>query len=372
MSAPVAFWVVTTFLFGITIGSFLNVVIYRLPRNGSLLEPQYSYCPTCKNQLQAIDLVPLFSFLLLGRRCRRCKKPISWRYFTVELLTGLLFVALYLRFPNNALDCVALLLFASVMVPIYFCDLDTFTIPISLNLLATLIPLGRDFWGIATHEAGHELFWGWLPRSILGAIVGILIFGVVRLLGWLWKRQEAMGLGDVFLARGMGAMLISVVPAGWHPLSLFPVWVLLSCFAGIIVGIPMIAARERKAAATPVKAGAAAQADDEDEGEDAGDGTTFRMQLGDILEVLLCLDAVEYLGWKFHELKNGKDKPYEGLNLPWRPKDWHEMVEEELDGTPPAPTAIPFGPFLVIGFFATVFVGAWITTAYMAYYRGGK
>src|SRR5437763_872517 len=147
MTAPMWFWIVTTFLFGICIGSFLNVVIYRLPINKSLVKPEYSFCPNCNRRLTALDLVPLFSFLALGRKCRGCKQPISWRYFTVELLTGLLFVAVYLKFPQNAPDCVALLLFTSVLIPIYFIDFATFTIPLSLNLLAFVIAVGRDVWG---------------------------------------------------------------------------------------------------------------------------------------------------------------------------------------------------------------------------------
>src|SRR5437870_197689 len=133
MSTATWFWSVTAFLFGVNIGSFLNVVIWRLPLGGSLVEPKYSYCPHCKRRLTAIDLIPLLSFLFLGRRCRTCKAPISWRYFTVELLTGLLFFALALQFHQSAPDAVSLMLFAALLVPITFIDLDIFEIPSSLN-----------------------------------------------------------------------------------------------------------------------------------------------------------------------------------------------------------------------------------------------
>ena len=212
---PTWFWAVTAFLFGVSIGSFLNVVIYRLPLGKSVAEPQWSFCPNCQHRLHGVDLFPLFSYLLLGRKCRYCHQPISPRYFGVELLTGLAFVALYLRLESAMLpNIVALLCFTAVLIPIFFIDLATFTIPTSLNLFAFLIALVRDIWGIAQHEPGHELIGGWLPVSILGGLVGALIFGLVRIAGWLWKRVEAMGLGDVLLGRALGAMLVSVVPAG--------------------------------------------------------------------------------------------------------------------------------------------------------------
>src|SRR5579871_1603283 len=195
MIDPSWFWFVLTFLAGISVGSFLNVVIWRVPRGGSLLEPEKSYCPHCKHDLGPLDLVPLFSFLLLRQRCRYCKQPISWRYFCVELLTGVLFLTLYLHYSTNTATCVTMLLFAALLVPIFFIDLDFFIIPDSLNLLAFGVAGGRDLLGIFTHEPGHALLWGWLPRFVAGAVVGVLVFGLIRIVGALAYRREAMGLG---------------------------------------------------------------------------------------------------------------------------------------------------------------------------------
>jgi leader peptidase (prepilin peptidase)/N-methyltransferase len=361
MSPQVWFWTVVAFLGGITLGSFLNAVIYRLPRGLTLLEPRNSICPNCKKTLAPIDLIPLLSFLALGRKCRQCKVPISWRYFNVELLTGALFVALYLHFgqpqaagqPSGVPNCIALLLMTAALVPIYFIDLATFTIPTSLNILVFVIPLGRDLWGVATHEPGHSLLWGWLPPSVLGALTGVLIFGAVRVGGWLWKHREAMGLGDVLLARGMGAMLVSVVPpevAANGPLSLlrlFPLWVFFACLSGIIVGLIMIRQRERARASTS----AAASADNpgEDAGEPDHDGSTLARELGAIGYCLILGDLWAYL---YHYLRVLQKKPLE--------------PEEEEEFTP-APSAIPFGPFMVIGFLATVFCGEALTAWYLAY-----
>src|SRR5580658_2366478 len=236
MVEPTWFFCGTTFLLGLCIGSFMNVVIWRLPRNGSLIDPQWSYCPNCSHRLAAFDLIPLVSYLVRGRKCKYCKKPISSRYFWVELLTGVLFGVLYFHFRHDAANAVAMLLFGAVLVPIFCIDLERFEIPNQLNLLVFVIAVARDVYGIVTHEPGHELVWHWLPASILGAVVGIIIFGAIRVIGWLWKRQEAMGLGDVLLARAMGAMLASVVIHGANPLRLVPIWVLLSCGSGAIVG----------------------------------------------------------------------------------------------------------------------------------------
>jgi len=94
VAAPDWIWLVFLFAFGCCIGSFLNVVIYRLPRDKSLVSPP-SACPACGRRIRAYDNIPLISWLLLGRKCRYCKAPISVRYFAIELLTGLVFVGIF-------------------------------------------------------------------------------------------------------------------------------------------------------------------------------------------------------------------------------------------------------------------------------------
>ena len=155
-------------------------------------------------------------------------------------------MGLAIRFEQNAPDAVSLMLFTALLVPMTFIDLEFFAIPEQLNLLAFAVVIGRDIWGIARHEPNHAPLFGWLPRSVVGALAGILIFGGVRLVGWIWKRREAMGLGDVLLARAMGGMLVQLVPVGLPLLRLFPAWVLLSCLSGMIVGIPLLMVRGRE------------------------------------------------------------------------------------------------------------------------------
>lgn len=345
MSGPIWFWTITAFLFGICIGSYLNVVIYRVPLGLSTADPAWSFCPNCRTRLTILDLFPLFSFLLLGCKCRTCKQPISWRYFSIELLTGLLFVGIMLRFQNDPPTAVAMMLFAALLVPIYFIDLATFTIPDSLNLLAFVVAVGRDIVGLVRHEAGYELLYGWLPRSLAGALVGMLIFGAIRVVGWIWKRQEAMGLGDVLLARAMGAMLALIVPIGASMLRLFPMWILMSCLSGLVVGPALIFFRTR-GQKEPIPEGIDAGNPEGASEEIESDGSSL---LGELKAVGYCLilgDAWELLA----DMRHRKTAPA-------------PVVEE--DDWQPAPSAIPFGPFLVIGFLATVFVGEWLTALYL-------
>ena len=352
---PIGFWVGVAFLLGLCIGSFLNVVIYRLPianKDLNLNKPVWSFCPNCKRRLTIADLIPLFSFLMLGQRCRGCKQRISWRYFGVELLTGVLFALLAWHSRSDPATAIALIAFTAILIPIFFIDLERFMIPISLTLLTTLIPVVRDIWGIVQHEPNHELIWGWLPRSVLGAVVGVLIFGAVRVAGWLWKGVEAMGLGDVLLARGVGAMLIALVPIGAHPLRLLPIWVLLSCLSGIVIGYPLILWRNRQEEnpknlqeSKPEEVNSAPNEEENFEREG-----TFGQQVTDIAWYLWLGDLIEYLVFTFGQRK-------EALTTP-------PPVEDDWE---PAPSEIPFGPFLVAGFLAAVFIGEWITAAYLNY-----
>jgi prepilin signal peptidase PulO-like enzyme (type II secretory pathway) len=301
-------------------------------------------------------LIPLFSFLLLGQKCRGCKQPISWRYFTVELITGLLFAALVLFFRNNPANAVAFCAFAAVMVPVFGIDWERFEIPDSLNILATLIPLVRDGYGIATHEPGFELLWGWMPRSVFGALLGMAIFGGVRIIGWLWKGVEAMGLGDVLLARGMGGMLAFVVPLGYSPARLMPVWVLAACLSGIVIGYPLTESRKRQNALRLKKqqevTGEAANVSvEEDEDASFEREGTFMEQLAAVGWCFVLGDVWNYLYLTFVNPKEKERQAQEALQDDWKP----------------LPSAVPFGPFMIVGFFVAMFVGEKLVSAYINY-----
>lgn len=173
-------WVAVAFIYGIAIGSFLNVVIWRLPRGGSVLTPTWSYCPRCENRLGTLDLFPVFSFLALRRRCRYCRAPISWRYPAIELLTGLLFAAVALRFGGSA-NTIFFCLFTAALVCVFFIDLEHFIIPDGLNWFAALVGFAHNAYAIYQHQPGQwgTMFGLRLPASLIGAVgYGAIIYGI--------------------------------------------------------------------------------------------------------------------------------------------------------------------------------------------------
>ena len=186
--------------YGAIIGSFLNVVIYRLPREESIAWPG-SHCPHCNTALSWKDNLPLLSYALLKGRCRYCKEPISWRYPVVEALNAAAYVALLAAF-GPTLQFVALAALASLLIVIFWIDLDTMyilnvtTYPgIALGILYGGLIEGRWLPTLAAAAAGYGLFWliSEGSRLYLKAIKS--------------EHEDGMGLGDAKLAAMMGAWL---------------------------------------------------------------------------------------------------------------------------------------------------------------------
>ncbi|MBC8101738.1 MAG: A24 family peptidase [Cytophagales bacterium] len=178
------FWYLIVFGYGAIVGSFLNVLIYRMPLGISVSKPP-SHCPRCNTLLRFWDNIPLFAFLLLGGKCRYCRAPISWRYFGVELLTACLWTALFHAADRSLfswVDFLAQALFVSVLIAVIFIDLDHFIIPDELNWFGVALGVVRDVACLAlAWRAGGTLLtaatdrygflgWFWLPRSIPGAL----------------------------------------------------------------------------------------------------------------------------------------------------------------------------------------------------------
>ena len=180
---PEWFWYPVVFGYGAIVGSFLNVLIYRLPLGKHLSNPP-STCPNCNYALTFWDNIPLLSFLSLRGRCRLCKIPISWRYFCVELVTACLWTLLYHQVATNSplswIDFVLQALIISVLVALVFIDLDHFIAPDELNIVIGVFAFGRDIatvalayfiGGDALKEAiGRYTYMGWLPVAIMGAL----------------------------------------------------------------------------------------------------------------------------------------------------------------------------------------------------------
>jgi len=233
-------------LLGLLIGSFLNVVIHRIPKmmqresdnyvahesgkelphtgRYNLMAPR-SACPHCGHQITALENIPVISWLALRGKCRKCKAPISARYPAVELLTGVLSAALVWKFGSGAAG-MATLLFAWLLIAMTFIDVDTQLLPddltfpllwagLLINLNGTFVPL---------------------QDAVIGAVAGYLVLWAVYWLFKLATGKEGMGYGDFKLLAALGAWL------GW---AMLPTIILLSSVVGAIVGISLIVFAKR-------------------------------------------------------------------------------------------------------------------------------
>ncbi|MEM7480602.1 MAG: prepilin peptidase [Acidobacteriota bacterium] len=206
-------------VFGLAIGSYLNVVIHRLPRGLSTIAPR-SRCPVCRSAIRHRDNVPVLSYLLLGGRCRCCWVPISPRYALVEALTAVLFVGCLQAF-GISLGAMVAMLFVSLLVALAGIDLDHYILPDRLTLPGIAVGL---------------LLQPWAPwTDFAGALIGTLAGGGVLLAVWgLWyllRREEGMGLGDVKMLAMVGAFL------GWKGMA---VTFLVATAAGALIGVALI------------------------------------------------------------------------------------------------------------------------------------
>jgi leader peptidase (prepilin peptidase)/N-methyltransferase len=193
-------------VFGLLIGSFLNVVIARLPHGQSIVRPG-SRCPHCEHVLRWYENIPVFSYLALRGRCKSCKAAISVRYPVVELLTALLFLAAKLRFGLSLELILRDFPFIAILIAVTFIDLDLRIIPDPLSL-------GGLVWGLITAlifsfiptSFGGGASIGWLS-SLAGACVGFSIFYGLAWIYYRLTRRSGLGGGDIKLLAMLGAYL---------------------------------------------------------------------------------------------------------------------------------------------------------------------
>jgi len=212
------------FVLGSMIGSFLNVIIYRIPRNIDFIFKS-SHCVECKEKIPFYYNIPIIGYLLLRGRCSKCNKPFSIKYPFVELLTGLAFVFISLRFPLFSMP-LEFIIFSSifcVLLCIFFIDLEFYIIPNSLNLylLAVFVLKSILFEPLE--------FW------LLGGFIG---FFFPFLITWLYsviRGQVGLGMGDVKLYGVLGIFL--------GPLGITQN-IFLSCFLGALIGGGLIAIKK--------------------------------------------------------------------------------------------------------------------------------
>lgn len=241
---------VFVFALGAIIGSFLNVVIHRVPNEESIVFPN-SACPKCSNSIKFYDNIPVISWLILGGKCRNCKEKISFRYPAVELLTAFLYILVYSQIGLTAFLPVALI-FVTTIVALVFIDAENMILPDVINfpllafalLVRLLFPLfisAEYFTDLNFAPLSYlNAYPAWLV-SLLGALLGGLVGGgFLWLVGFIWEKLrgvEAMGLGDVKMMFAVGALL------GWR-LTLLSIF--LGAFSGAIIGILVIFRQKEK------------------------------------------------------------------------------------------------------------------------------
>ncbi len=302
---------VFTFLFGASIGSFLNVCIYRLPINKSLSDPP-SHCPACNHRLGFADLFPLLSYLFLRGKCRYCGVRISPRYFFVELITALLFLSFWhsacTRFsiegiwnPAGVTLLVGTSVWAAMMLVTFVIDWETTYVIDGVCWVAMAAGVITE---LATKNiTGEAIAWQgipFLPAAVPGMIIGFLFFIGVDLFGRLIFRKDSMGLGDSFIGAAIGALL----GPGKAMISFG-----LAITLGAIVGIFMIVGGTLKKSKSP--------------------GSEEKAATANVVS------------------KQDKKKKKKGKPVP-------EVPEEEPEGY-----YMPFGPFLTASAIAVAFAPEW-------------
>lgn len=227
LAPPAALWhipcvgegfiiVAIAFLFGLCVGSFLNVCIWRIPNDLSIVLPA-SRCPRCRAAIRPYDNIPVLSWLLLGGRCRACRAPISALYPGVELLTGLTFVACVWQFSLTR-DAVKWMVFLCVLMVLFFTDIYFRILPDQVNLFGALagvafsflVPVGDGLVGFLTYRISglilHPVLSSFLDAVVGGAVISLGLWGIAEVFSRAIGRA-AMGFGDVKMMAMMGTFL---------------------------------------------------------------------------------------------------------------------------------------------------------------------
>ncbi len=205
------YYVIAAGVFGLLLGSFLNVCIYRVPRDLSVVAPR-SFCPECGKQVAWYDNIPVCSYLMLRGRCRHCEKAIDMRYPVVELATAGLFAVVALRYGWN-LIALKWMFFEALLVVLFWTDFEERILPDEFTLGGTIAGLIFAIFVTVPSVFGQLFFPAWKPvwQSLFNAVLGaLLLAGPIWLAGaayeWLRKR-EGLGFGDVKLLMMFGVFL---------------------------------------------------------------------------------------------------------------------------------------------------------------------
>lgn len=225
-------------IFGACIGSFLNVVIYRIPAGLSLVQPP-SRCPKCLTRLRPVDNIPILGWFLIKGRCRYCGQPVAWRYPLIEAMTALGFWLLAFTYSPQPHLVIGYCLLLSCLIALAVIDLDTMTLPNAITQPGLILGLGfQIFLSLKQPQS-------WLDQilvGIIGAVVGIWLLDLIRIGGYWLLQKEAMGAGDAKLAAMIGAWL------GWEKVLLT---LLLAALLGALGGILILPLRPKNQSLFP-------------------------------------------------------------------------------------------------------------------------
>jgi leader peptidase (prepilin peptidase)/N-methyltransferase len=240
---------------GLLIGSFLNVCIYRLPRDLSVVRPR-SFCPACEHQIAWYDNIPVLSYFLLGRRCRYCHQPIPARYAIVEFLTAALFFLIVAALGPTGM-AVKLCVLCALLVGLVFTDLESLILPDELTLGGTVaglifawfVPVDDIIARLTLSIAGFRLgpHWTSVAESVTGAVLPAGLLALGGLLFEKIRHKEGLGLGDVKMMAMLGAFL---------GLRATLLTLVLGSIAGSVIGVIYIYAAKKDAATYELPFGA--------------------------------------------------------------------------------------------------------------------
>ena len=218
------FCVIGFFIIGIVFGSFYNVVGYRIPKGESIIYPP-SHCPKCNNRLGTLELIPIFSFLFLGGKCKNCKTKISWFYPIFEFTTGVLFALSYMQF-GLTLECLYSITFISMLLIIIISDYQTMIIPDSILIVFSSALIMIKVFTSGISDVGI---------SLLSALVAFIFMLLLKIIGDFLFKKESMGGGDIKLLAVFGFVL-------GVPISIVSVF--LSAFIALPVSIIILKAKK--------------------------------------------------------------------------------------------------------------------------------
>ncbi|PIS47571.1 MAG: prepilin peptidase [Elusimicrobia bacterium CG08_land_8_20_14_0_20_51_18] len=214
------------FILGIVIGSFLNVCIYRLPDDLSIIKPG-SFCPSCKKSIRWFDNIPLLSYLVLGGKCRHCRSAISFQYPAVELLSGLLTALFFYKWHGTPLWLSVSLLAAYLLIIVSAIDFRTM-------MISDLFSYSLAFLGLASSFVNPSFTGDWQQRimsSVYGVMAGAGFVYGLSYLGKIIYKKEAVGEGDIFLLGAIGSL------AGFYGVLTI---IVTASFLGSVYGVSLI------------------------------------------------------------------------------------------------------------------------------------